>query len=201
MKYIIHRVNTIKELETIPSEYGVEIDIRAYNQDLILNHEPFETGDKLEDYLKASEGQFMVFNIKEAGIEQRVIDLAEEYGVKNYFLLDVEFPFIYKSIHTTNFRNIAMRYSEAEPIEFALAQTDIHGKSKLDWLWIDTNSKLPLNNEIYEKIKQAGYKTCLVCPERWGRPEDIEKYKSFLRENNIELDAVMTAEKYLQRWK
>ena len=43
MEIIIHRVNTIKELKAIPSEYGTEIDIRAFGSELILNHEPVKS--------------------------------------------------------------------------------------------------------------------------------------------------------------
>ena len=41
MEFIIHRVNTIKELKQIPKEYGCEIDIRTDRSKLILNHDPF----------------------------------------------------------------------------------------------------------------------------------------------------------------
>ena len=51
MEIIIHRVNTLNELKTIDDNYGIEIDIRAYNSNLILNHEPFCDGDKLIDLL------------------------------------------------------------------------------------------------------------------------------------------------------
>ena len=48
MIIITHRVNTLKELKNISSEYGVEVDVREYNSNLILNHEPFKNGNKLE---------------------------------------------------------------------------------------------------------------------------------------------------------
>ena len=34
MEFIAHRINTIKELNQTPNDYGVEIDLRDY-----LNHE------------------------------------------------------------------------------------------------------------------------------------------------------------------
>ena len=39
MKIILHRINNINVLNKIPARYGVEIDIRAYKDKLILNHE------------------------------------------------------------------------------------------------------------------------------------------------------------------
>ena len=93
LEIIIHRVNEISRLKEIPIGYGVEIDIRAFGSKLILNHEPFESGDYLEDYL-AEYGQeqgTIVLNIKEAGTENEVLRLVREAQIKSYFLLDVEF--------------------------------------------------------------------------------------------------------------
>lgn len=196
MQIICHRINTISELKTIPEEYGVEIDVRAYGTNLILNHESHQYGDELREYLKIFHHAFIIFNIKEAGIEQEVIDLAEKYNIKDYFLLDVEFPFIYQATRNKNFKKIATRFSEAEPIEMALAQ-----KGLLDWVWVDTNTQLPLNQDSYNKLKEANFKICLVCPERWNRPEDIQKYIDYMTQNNIKIDAVMTNKNYVELWR
>lgn len=192
---ISHRTNKISELLETPEKYGVEIDIRTHNNQLILNHEPYQDGDSLEEYLKHFKHKFIIFNIKEAGIEQEVINLAERYNITDYFLLDVEFPFIYHATRKQGFKKIAIRYSEAEPIEMALAQ-----KGLIEWVWIDTNTKFPLNIEDYKKLKQVGFKLCLVCPERWGRPQDIQKYRDYMEENNMQVDAVMTSLKYIGEW-
>ena len=93
--------------------------------------------------------------IKEAGIENEVLRLVREKGVEEYFLLDVEFPYIYQSSRKGE-RSIAMRYSEDECIETVLKYAD-----KIDWVWIDTNTQLPLNEEIVDKLKP--FNTCLVC--------------------------------------
>jgi hypothetical protein len=191
---IIHRINTISDLKKIPIKYGVEIDVREHNDKLILNHEAFCDGEELEKYLKEYRHRFIIFNIKEAGIEKRVIELAKKYSISDYFLLDVEFPFLF-SASRNGFKKIAVRYSEAEPIEAALAQ-----KGFVDWVWVDTISKLPLDKKSYAALKAAGFKLCLVCPERWGRPEDIEKYVDFLEKNNMLLDAVMTGKDYVKKW-
>ncbi|MCX6124399.1 MAG: hypothetical protein NTV34_06570, partial [Proteobacteria bacterium] len=117
MMIVAHRINRIAELQALPAEFGVEIDVRADGKKLILNHEPFMSGDLLEGYLQACEkDRLVVFNIKEAGIESEVHDLAAEYGIKNYFLLDVEFPYIYRAARAGE-RRIAMRFSEDESLE------------------------------------------------------------------------------------
>lgn len=192
MQIIIHRVNTVTELKKIPTKYGVEIDIRAYGNRLVLNHEPFKNGDSLEKYLKNFKHAFVIFNIKESGIENRVISLARSYKIVNYFLLDVE-PYWIHHATQDGFRKIALRYSENEPINMALKY-----KNKVDWLWIDIPTKLPLTPNIVNKIR--GLKTCLVCPERWNRPEDIKTYIKKIKKLEFKLDAVMTSLGQSVRW-
>ncbi len=199
---IRHRVNTIEGLKGVNPRYGVEIDIRYDNRTggLYLNHEP-GTGDDFEEYMKvfAEQGnRFVILNVKETGIETRIIEIMKRFGVEDYFLLDVEFPFIYraatKGIPDLNGR-IAIRYSEAEPIEQALFL-----KGKFNWVWVDVNTKLPLDNESYKRLKDAGYNLALVCPERWGRSQDIAVYIEQMKRDGIKIDTVMTAEAYLEQW-
>ena len=75
MEIIIHRINKINELLKIPKRYGVEVDLRAKGSKIILNHEPFASGDSFENYLELYKHGTVIVNIKEAGIEQTVIDL------------------------------------------------------------------------------------------------------------------------------
>lgn len=202
MQIIIHRVNKIEQLKEIPQKYGVEIDVRGDVEKMLLNHDPIdnpEKYDELEAYLQNFNHAFIIFNIKEAGYEQKIINLAEKYNIsKNkYFLLDVEFPYLYRATRKEGIREIAVRYSEAEPIEAAEAQI-IDSRPLLDWVWIDTNTILPLNKDIVRRLKS--FKTCLVCPERWGRPQDIAPYVQKMKDLNFKLDAVMTAQKYAEQW-
>lgn len=202
MQIIIHRINKTKQLMKIPHEYGVEIDVRGYGDKMLLNHEPIDDPkkyDDLEEYLKNFQHAFIIFNLKEAGYEQWVIDLAKKYGIgkEKYFLLDVEFPYLYRASRKEGVREIAVRFSEAEPIEAVEAQMQ-HGNPLVDWVWIDTNTILPLTSDVVGRLKL--FKTCLVCPERWGRPEDIAPYIAKMKKLNFSLDAVMTAEKYAKTW-
>jgi hypothetical protein len=194
MKVIAHRINKIKDLIALPPEFGVEIDVRGWGKDLVLNHEPFEPGDQLEEYLRACDPRrLVVFNVKEAGIESRVHELAAQCQIKNYFLLDVEFPYLYRAAREGE-KRIAVRYSEDESIETVLKY-----KHLVDWVWIDTNTKLPLDATVAKQLE--GFKLCLVCPERWGRPGDIKSYRLRLSELGIKLDAVMTSTKLADQWR
>ena len=52
MEIIVHRVNKINELSKIPNKYGVEIDIRDFGKDLIIQHDPFKKGQSFKKYIK-----------------------------------------------------------------------------------------------------------------------------------------------------
>jgi len=202
MLIIRHRVNTIEELKQTPKEYGVEIDIRGYGDKLLLNHNPIDYPskyDELKEYLESFNHAFVVFNLKEAGYEQKVIDFAKEFGIEDYFLLDVEFPYIYNATRNLGIRKIAVRYSEVEPIEAVESQINENREPLLDWVWIDTNTRLPLNEDIIQRLSK--FKICLVCPDRWGRPQDIDNYIEKMKSLNFKLDAVMTSQSYLKKWK
>jgi hypothetical protein len=41
MQIISHRINTIKDLKNVDHSYGIEVDIRYHNNDIILHHDPF----------------------------------------------------------------------------------------------------------------------------------------------------------------
>ena len=200
MVIIAHRINTIAGLKQIPEKYGVEIDLRGYGNRLLLNHDPIdnqEKYDELDEYLKHFNHAFIIFDIKEAGYEDRIIELAKKHRIEDYFLLDVEFPYLYRATRKDHFRKIAVRYSEAEPIEATEAQT-ANGKPLLDWVWIDTNTVLPLNRDVVERLKP--FRTCLVCPDRWGRKGDIRSYIEKIKGLGFKLDAVMTDKSLIEVW-
>lgn len=198
----LHRVNSIEALKSLDPKYGVEVDIRhnPATDTLYLKHDP-GLGDDFETYVEQAAAMnipFVMLNIKEAGIEKRVMDIVTAKGIKDWFLLDVEFPFIYKAAHGDPLGiggRIAIRYSESEVIEQALS---LAGKFK--WVWVDVNTKLPLNEESHKKLRDAGYKLALVCPERWGRPEDIPKYIEYMKAHNITVDTVMTSLAHADEW-
>ena len=193
MEVIGHRINKIQKLKTINPIFGVEIDLRSYGNDLILSHDPYKKGDKFEDFIKEYRHGTLVLNIKESGIESAVIALIQKYNtVKNFFLLDVEFPYVF-SASKNGLKNIAIRFSEFESIN-----TLKRFRGLIDWVWIDTFTKLPLNQKSLEILKY--FKTCLVCPERWQRPEDISFYKTRLKKMKFSLDAVMTSENTIKFW-
>jgi len=192
MDIVVHRVNTRAQLDQVPSRYGAEIDIRADGGALVLHHEPGAGGERLDDFLAAYHHGTLVLNVKEAGIEADVLARVRAAGVASYFLLDVEFPYLYRASRAGE-RAIAVRYSEEEPL--ALVE---RYRGAVDWVWIDTFTTLPLDAVAVRTL--AAMKSCLVCPERWGRPQDILPYRRRLRALAFEPTAVMTALAHAPDW-
>jgi hypothetical protein len=191
-EFIIHRINEVSKLKSIPSEFGCEIDIRSNGSKLILNHNPYLSGDNLIDFLDNYQHGTLVLNIKESGIENDILSLVRERKIESFFLLDVEFPYLYKSSRKGE-RSIAVRYSEDEPLDLVAKYSN-----KVDWVWIDTITKLPINKKVINTF--INMKTCLVCPERWGRPNDIMKYKKHMNSLNFSPDAIMTSIECINSW-
>ena len=192
MEIIAHRINLISELNNIPVKYGCEIDIRSQGSQLILNHEPYFSGDKLIDYLDNYKHGLLILNIKEAGIEDDVLKLVRDREIPSFFLLDIEFPYLYKASRSGE-RAMAVRFSEDEPIELVQKYNSL-----VDWVWIDTNTMLPLNEENIKYLSEM--QSCIVCPERWGRPEDIISYRQKMNLLRFKPNAVMTNVKYFNLW-
>ena len=195
MEYIAHRINTIQELKKIPKEYGVELDLRDFGDRLILQHDPFIDGEDFSEYLKNYEHGTMILNIKSERIERKVLGLMQKYNIKDYFFLDSSFPMIY-SLSESGEKNIALRFSEFEGID-----TILNMKDKIDWIWVDCFSKLPIENENYNLLKQHGFNFCLVSPELQGQDEKLEEYKKYLKDENIIFDAICTKIDNVRRWK
>ena len=193
LKVIIHRINTLKRLRKIPKEYGTEIDIRAFGSDLILNHDPFQSGERFEDYLDEYHHGTLILNIKEAGIENEVLRLVRlRPQINSFFLLDVEFPYLYRASRNGE-RSIAVRFSEDESIETVKKYVN-----KVDWVWIDTNTQLPLDKQNIPVLNQ--FKKCLVCPEMFGRKSDIDNYKQLMNCLDFNIEAIMTSINCIKRW-
>ncbi len=196
MEYIAHRINTVAELKALDRQYGVELDLRDdLSGRIYISHNPFEPGEDFEDYLKEYRHGTMILNIKSERIEHRVLELIRQYAVAGYFFLDSSFPMI-KLLTDMGERNIALRFSELEGLD-----TIRNMAGKVDWVWVDCFSRLPITRQSYSELKDLGYKLCLVSPELEGQPEKIEEYHDRLADEGILMDAVCTKSYNIDKWK
>ena len=188
MKLISHRRNTVAELLATDTKYGVEVDIRSEGDRLIIHHDPCVPGESFNEWIDKYRHGTLILNVKEEGLESRLIPLMRSKGITDYFFLDQSFPFLVKWSKVGEHR-CAVRVSEFESIDTALTLA-----GKVDWVWVDCFNYFPLTEQDAQKLKRAGFKLCLVSPELQGRDTNIEisKLVSLLKERNIVADAVCT---------
>ncbi len=136
MHLIAHRINTIKHLQKINTNYGIEVDIRDDGNNLIIVHDPFKKGEKLENFLKFYKHRILIANIKSERIEDKVIKILKKFKIKNYFFLDSSFPKIIDLIKK-KFNKIALRVSYYENVSTAEKL-----KGKVKWIWYEQSHTL-----------------------------------------------------------
>ena len=172
--FISHRINTVQQLAQAPTGHGVELDLRDRGERLILQHDPFKDGEDFADYLRHYRHGLMILNIKSEGIEPRVLEEVRRAGtVKDYFFLDCSFPMMNRLIKQGE-RRIAVRFSELEPLAFALALA-----GKAEWVWVDCFTRLPLDRDTHQALSRH-FKICIVSPELQGHP--LERIGEFARQ-------------------
>lgn len=188
MRLIVHRRNTLSKLLSTDPKYGVEVDVRSKGNRLIIHHDPFEDGEFFDQWINSYRHGTLILNVKEEGLESRLIALMHSKGISDYFFLDQSFPFLLKWSNSGEHR-CAVRISEFEPIQTALALA-----GKVDWVWVDCFSFFPLSEQDAIELKNAGFKICVVSPELQGRSPELEvsKLASMLKQRNISPDAICT---------
>lgn len=188
MKLIAHRRNTLAELRATPIEYGVEVDIRSVGERLVLHHDPFVDGEDFIAWLAHYHHGTLILNVKEEGLEQRLLNLMAEHGIEDFFFLDQSFPFLIKTARQGE-RRCAVRVSEFESIETVLTLSGM-----IDWVWVDCFSRFPLTGAEAGKLKALGFRLCLVSPELQGRNgiQEVPEMRALLHQEGISPDAVCT---------
>jgi hypothetical protein len=194
MKLISHRRNTIADLIATPVEYGVEVDIRSFGDRLIIHHDPFVDGEEFTTWLDYYHHGTLILNVKEEGLEQRLLKLMSDYKIEDFFFLDQSFPFLIKTSRGGE-RRCAVRVSEYEHIDTAMSLA-----GRLDWVWVDCFTHFPLSSQAAERLRKAGFKLCLVSPELQQRTDqgEIPALRRLLAERGIAPEAVCT--KWPERW-
>lgn len=193
MQIISHRRNTIADLSDTKSSFGVEIDIRSFAGNLILNHDPFVNACLFSDWLPYYNHELLVLNIKEEGLEDSILSLLQKFSISDYFFLDQSMPYLIKTVTSGN-KNTALRYSEYESIESLFLLRNL-----VSWVWIDYFTHFPINPDSYRRIHNLGFKTCLVSPELQGHNLSVMySLISTIKKHNYSFNAVCT--KYPDIW-
>ncbi len=197
MYFYSHRINSIDKLLTVDKNVGVEIDLREYNSDLILSHDPFFNDFiYLEEYLPRLDGRKIIANIKSERIEEKFVELLKVLAPKSeYFFLDSSFSMIAKFGKVYNFSS---RFSEFESLETSIK---LFESSLINWIWIDTFTTFPINEKNIKIMNSINVKKCFTSPDLLGREEEIEKYANLIKKYDLKIDAICCKNKNIKLWK
>ena len=177
MDILKHRVNSYDDID---DNFGIELDIRDQNGNLIISHDlPVTSCIKLEDFLqKLNKNKLIAINIKSVEIEQKLEKTIFNTNLKNYFTFDWPIPSLIKAQNSG--LNCAFRLSEYEKELFP----------KCSWIWIDSFNEIWYDEEILSNLKDQGYNLALVSPELHGRKNDLKKFEKIV--NTGLADAICT---------
>jgi hypothetical protein len=183
---IRHRVNTSKELIGVAPQYGAEIDLRLFEGQLVLAHDPFMPGEKFEDWLEGFHHRTLILNVKEDGLESHIIEMLRKKGISEYFFLDQPFPTLRKTAMAGH--PVAVRLSEFEP---PINSSGIDIK----WIWLDSFSgNWDYLREHAQWLTESKIDLCIVSPELQGRHilEESQLIVEKLKELKLKPTAVCT---------
>lgn len=177
MEILKHKVNSYDEID---SNFGIELDIRDQNGDLVVSHDvPTYPSIKLVDFLKKIDKRKLVaLNIKSTEIEKSLKKIISDADLKNYFTFDWPIPSLIKA--QNNNLICAFRLSEYEKELFP----------NCSWIWIDSFKHIWYDEKILAELKDKGFNLALVSPELHGRENDLEKFKKIVNAGLV--DAICT---------
>ena len=188
MIIVSHRRNTIDQLRATPHHQGIEVDIRSHGDRLIIHHDAFADGEDFELWLENYRHRLLILNVKEEGLEQRLLALMAAKQIGEFFFLDQSFPFLVKTARAGE-RRCAVRVSEFESIKTAEALAGL-----VSWIWVDCFTRFPITGGEAAHLQSLGFKLCLVSPELQGRPgeQSIPALRSLLAREGVKAEAVCT---------
>ena len=166
----------------------------------MLSHDPsLDKNVLLNDVEKIIVGRKVIFNVKEEGLEESLMEYFNVIDRENSFILDETIPYIIKYCKK-GFTNFALRVSDLESIETAininkyLSTFDV----RIDWIWLDCFNLNAPDKLVINELKNNNFKICFVSPElhilnnesEWGYV--VENYARQLFSYGVVIDAVCT---------
>jgi hypothetical protein len=185
---VVHRVNDPVVLAATPVEYGVEIDLHADGDELVLVHDPFSSGPMFAHWLDSYQHAFIVLNTKEEGLETRIEAMLGERGISEWAYLDQSFPYLVKTLLRSETRTM-VRVSEYER-----SATPLDLAPRPQWVWVDSfHGTWPSATEL-RALVEVGYRLMLVSPELQGRDPEREQpeIEALFTDAGLLIDGVCT---------
>jgi hypothetical protein len=159
----------ISFLRSFKLDFGTETDIRDYNGELVISHDIATSESMKLDlffklYIENGKSNFtLALNIKSDGLQVKLQNLLNDYGIKNYFVFDMSIPdtlgYISKNI------NFFSRQSEYElsPAFY----------NQCNGIWLDSFIDIWFTRELIIDHLKNKKKIALVSPELHGRKHTV----------------------------
>jgi hypothetical protein len=195
VKIYSHRRNSKEELISTPTKFGVEIDIRSYGNDLILQHDPFTGGTLFTDWLDHYSHSGLILNLKEDGLESQLLTILKDREIEDFFFLDQSYPSMIRSLRNNLDSKVSARSSEYESLNSikSLPQSPAY-------IWCDSfNGKWSHLIPTLNYAIQVGSICVIVSPELQSREskEEILEIQEILASNATRDIAVCTKNPWL----
>ena len=169
MLIIKHRINSVKDLVSTPIHFGVEVDVKEKNGEIVCGHDPIDEESLFIDWVKNYKHKFVAVNIKQEGIEPLVISILENANIRDFFLFDLSFPMLMK-LSESGEKRLALRVSDLEGFEHAEFFI-----GKVDWIWLDIFKNVNFLSKAESILEE--FKVCGVSPELHTRRDEQNNHK------------------------
>jgi len=157
--------NTLAALESsLQSGFGIETDIRSYNDTLYISHDPIKSignlptfSSFLDLYIPYSSTSCIAINIKADGLTDLIYELLHSRNISNYFLFDQSVPDLVSTLRNQPNLSCFARLSEYEcsPDAYAL----------VDGIWFDY-FKLSSLSFLFDKLSSFYSDSNIILPSR-----------------------------------
>lgn len=191
MKILCHRgffgkripENSLKSFEkAFEHGFGIETDIRDYNQEIVISHDMADRrsiplSELFSLYSSKKYSHIIALNIKADGLQKHLRKLIDKYEISEYFVFDMSIPDMLK-YQKSGFK-FYTRMSEYEPPIML---------GKANGVWVDEFKGKWINKRIIESIKSRNIS--FVSPEIHKRPfknrwKDYKDYEKSLKNKNL----------------
>jgi len=160
------------------SHYGVEIDVRTFGNRLVVSHDPFQDTITFAELLNYYHHDGIIINVKEEGLESRIVGELLSRKISNFLFLDQSFPFMIRSLRQGLAAHVACRVSDLES-----EMTLMNLNPTPAYVWCDSfTGEWGYLSELLLKLVELPTTPIIVSPELHGRDgfEEVEQVKALL---------------------
>ena len=152
-------------IEALQLGYGVELDVRDYNQEIAISHDMPNSSNTIvllrevfDFYKNLNYSPLLAFNLKSDGIKDKLKSLIKSYNIENYLIFDGSFPEIYR--YAKDGLKVFVRQSEYELPAYCPAAKGI---------WLDSFDSDWFSAKLILDHLQNGMQVAIVSPELHSR--------------------------------